>query len=132
MFGMTSQVEPHLQRVEKSAEEATYRNIQHGLFSIGKRAKASIKKSKKPSAPGSPPTTRGRGRKNLRGAIFTDANRESGIVGPRHSFVGDVGEAHEFGKERKGDQFPERSFMGLALAASTDRFAARWQGSIGE
>ena len=131
MFSMTSEIQPHFKHVEKATDDATYRNIRHAAFSISKRAKASIKKSKRPSDPGSPPNTRGRGRKNIRGAIFTDSDRYSAVIGPRYSFVGDVGEAHEFGRKRKGDSFEERSFMGKSLAESTDRFAASWHGSIG-
>lgn len=131
MFSVKSNIRPEFKRVEKAADEATYRNIRHAAFSISKRAKSSIKKRKRPSDPGSPPSTKGRGRKNIRGAIFVAATRDEGIIGPRASFVGDVGEAHEFGKKRKGDSYPERSFMGPALLANLDRFAASWRGSIG-
>lgn len=131
MFGATSKVQPQFQRVQQAAETATYRNIRHAAFSISKKAKASIEKSERSSKPGSPPTTRGKGGHNLKGAIYTDADKDSAVIGPRASIVGDVGEAHEFGKSRKGDEFDERPFMGPALEASVDRFASDWHGSIG-
>lgn len=126
----TAEMQP--QKIEKAADKATYNNLRHAGFSIGKAAKASILKSREPSEPGKPPTTRGRGRKNLRAAIFTSSDKESVIVGPRASYVGDSGEAHEFGKRRLGDSFDERPFMAPALAASLSRFARDWQGTIGE
>lgn len=133
-FGGSSATEIHynFNRVNQAAKTATFRNLRHGAFSVAKNAKASIQKSNEPSRPGSPPTTRGRGRKNIRGAIFTDANYENAIIGPRASWVGDVGEAHEFGKNRKGQRYPQRSFMYPALAAAAPRFAADWAGTIGE
>lgn len=132
--GSTVSTEIHYQfnRVQQAAKTATFRNLRHAAFSVSKAAKASIRKSDQPSRPGSPPTTRGRGRKNLRGAIFTDANFETAVIGPRSSWVGDSSEAHEFGKNRKGQRYPKRSFMYPALAAAAPRFAADWAGTIGE
>lgn len=132
MISADAQVQPRMDRVQRSADRATFQNLHHAAFAISRDAKASIEKSGEPSEPGSPPTTRGKGGKNLRGAIFTDANMESAIIGPRASFVGDVGEAHEFGEDRKGDSFPERRFMQPALERNLDRFAYGMRGSIGE
>lgn len=123
---------PETDRVEKAAEKAAFENLRHAAFSIAKTAKGSIKKSKEPADPGEPPHTRGQGGQNIRGAIFTAATKEDAIIGPRGSRVGDVGEAHEFGKSRKGDTFEERAFMGPALEAQVDRFASDWRGTIGE
>ena len=132
MIGATTKVEVNTQRIVEAAKRSTFENLRHAAFRISKDAKASIVKSKEPSGQGDPPTTRGRGGHNLRGAIFVDADKESAIIGPRASFVGDSGEAHEFGKTRKGDQFDERPFMGPALERNLDRFASDWGGSIGE
>jgi phage gpG-like protein len=125
-------IEPKFEKVEKAVEKESYNSFRHAGFSIAKAAKASIVKSRNPSKPGEPPTTRGRGRKNLKGAIFTASDRESAIVGPRHSYVGESGEVHEFGKPRGGERFPKRPFMAPALEKSLPRFASDWQGSIGE
>jgi hypothetical protein len=120
------------QKIEKPVEKAAYESFRNAGFSIRKAVRKSIHKSRDASQPGSPPTTRGRGRRNLRDAIFTVADKESAIVGPRYSYVGDSGEAHEFGKPRGRDDFDERPFMGPALEKSLPRFASDWQGSIGE
>lgn len=132
MFGMKATTQNNFGRVARAASDATYRNIRHAAFSIGKAAKGLIKKSSEPSDAGDPPTTRAKGGKNLRGAIFTAADKDSALIGPRESWVGDVGEAHEFGVPREGDRFPERPFMNPALMMSIPRFAKDWEGSIGE
>jgi len=120
-----------VRKVSGAVERAKFENFRHAGFRISKDAKASIKKSGEPSEPGQPPTTRGKGGHNLRGAIFTNADKESVIVGPRASFVGDAGHAHEFGAPRGSDEFSERPFMLPALLNNIDRFAADWQHSIG-
>lgn len=132
MFGMKATTEANTEAVKKAADRATYRNIRHAAFSIRKAAVASIVKSNTASAPGTPPATRGRGGKNIRGAIFVDADNESALIGPRASVIGEAGEAHEFGGEFRGADYPERAFMGPALEANRDRFASEWVGSIGE
>jgi hypothetical protein len=132
MFGFGAKTENRFRRVEDAARRGTRDSIRRTAFAIGRFAKGLIEKSRKPSSKGSPPTTRGRGGKNLRAAIWTDADAESAFIGPRASVVGDVGEAHEFGVKRKGDEFDERPFMGPALEANQDRFASDWRGSIGE
>jgi hypothetical protein len=132
MFTATAQIDDHTKRVSDAAKKASFERLGHGAASIAKTAKASIEKSKEPSAVGSPPHTRGRGGHNLKGAIRFDANNIDAVIGPIASFIGQAGEAHEFGGDFKGEQFPERPFMGPALEASVDRFAAGWAGSIGE
>ena len=118
-------------RLREAMDRTTFRSIRSAAFEISRTAKASIVKSEEPSAAGSPPTTRGRGRQNLRGAIFVDANKDSGIIGPRASYVGESGAAHEFGDDFKGDKFDERSFMRPALEHNLDRFAQGWSGQVG-
>lgn len=132
MFSATATIEDHMSRVRDAAKKASFERLGHGAASIAKTAKASIEKSKKPSSPGDAPHTRGKGGHNLRGAIRFDSNAIDAVIGPIASFVGQAGEAQEFGGEFKGEDFPERPFMGPALEVSVDRFAAGWAGSIGQ
>ena len=132
MFGLSGTIKDDTKNVAKAVEKAKFRNFRHAGFSISKAAKSSIQRSREPSSPGSPPHTRGKGRRNLRGAIFVAAEPDSVIIGPRFSYVGESGEAHEFGREYKGDQFDERPFMDPALQAAIPRFMAGWRGSVGE
>jgi len=132
MIDISVTVEDNTNAIVQAAEKASYDNLRHAGLSIGRTAKDSIDKSDSPSAPGRPPNTRGRGRKSLKSAIFASSDKDSAIIGPRYSYVGDSGEAHEFGRPRGGTNFDERPFMGPALTASLPRFAADWQGTIGE
>jgi hypothetical protein len=131
-IGTTVRSEMRVAKVLEKASKANYENLRHAAFSLSKLAKASIVKSADPSDPGSPPTTRGKGGKNIRGAIFTDAQPDSAIIGPRASFVGDVMHAHEFGAKRGDQDFPERPTMRPALELTIPRMAAGWAGTIGE
>jgi len=132
MFGFSIQNKPELGKIEKAADTATFKNLRRAAFAISKTAKQSIIRSREPGDPGSPPNTRGRGRKNIRGAIFYDADKESAIIGPRESYVGDSAKAHEFGEQYKGTDYDERPFMLPAMQANAPRFAEDWRGTIGE
>jgi len=132
MFAVDVKVDSRFDRVQKSADDATYENIRHAAFSISKTAKASIVTSDSPSREGSAPHTRAEAGHNMRSAIFVDADADSAVIGPRSTFVGIAGEVHEFGKDREGQSFDERPFMGPALEASVPRFHSDWSGSIGE
>ena len=130
MFGMSAKVEPQFQKVEKAAERSIIQNIRHAAFAIRKSIRESIKKSPEASSPGDPVTTRGR-KGNVKNAIFASIEKESAIIGPRYSFVGDAMHAHEFGGSRGTDVYPARPTAGPGLEANTDRFAGSFRGSIG-
>lgn len=131
MFGMSVKTEDTFNRVQQAADRAVYKNIRHAALSIRKTIRESIKKSANASSPGSPVATRGK-RGNVKNSIFAAVDGETAIIGPRHSFVGDSMEAHEFGGRRGEDKYPARPTMGPALDANTDRFASSFRGSIGE
>lgn len=130
MIGMTATVVNETHKVKDAADRATYENIRHAAFSIGKAARASIKTSRKPSTPGQPPRTRGK-RKGIRRAIRVGMEgKERAVIGPQYSAFGTAGETLEFGGQR-GETFMEaRPFMGPALEANLDRFADSFRGSI--
>ena len=131
----------HTERVAKEARKAVYRNVGHAAASIRKEAIESIESGDGPSAPGTPPHTHTRkvsksgkvSKGQLPRAIVYDNDKESdtAVIGPRESVVGTSGEAHEFGGDYKGQDFPERPFMGPALDKNIDRFASSFAGSIG-
>lgn len=130
MFGFTAKVENKLDRVRQAAEKGAFRSFSRAAFAIRQTAIDSIEQASGPSAPGEPPHTHRR--MFLRRAIRYAANREGAVIGPRHSVVGAAGEAHEFGGEYRGNEYPARPFMFPALQANLDRFAGSWAGSIGE
>lgn len=125
-------VQDDFKRVADAAKTAKFENLRHGGLSVAKQAKSLIKTSSKSSRPGQPPTTRAQSGHNLRGAIFSDADEDSAMIGPRHSFVGESGRAHELGEDFEGDSFDERAFMKPSLEYSVPRWHADWAGSIGE
>jgi len=131
MFGIDVKITERFKAVQEAADRAIYQNIQHAAFSIAKYIKQSIRTSPQASEPGEPVSTRGK-RGNVKNSIFVAADDNTALIGPRFSFVGDVMEAHEFGKTYKGDRFAARPTMGPGLEANTDRFADSFRGSIGE
>jgi hypothetical protein len=142
MIGLSVQTEDNTKRVADAAEKATFRNVGHAAAAIRNDAIESILPSDEPSAPGSPPHTRsagiGKNGKVRRGVLqkaivfHQDFAAQMAIVGPRFSVAGESGEAHEFGGEFRGQDYPERSFMGTALDRKRARFASSFEGSIGE
>ncbi len=132
MIGLNVKIIDQSQRVKRAADRASFENLGHAAASIRKWAIKSIKRGKGPSVPGQPPHTRGQRR--LPRAIFysTDRDKLATIIGPIHSRVGIVGEAHEFGKAYMGTRFPQRSFMGPALDENRSRMPSFWLHSVGE
>jgi len=131
MFGFTSSTSQRFEAVDKAKERSIYKNIRQAAFSIRKYIRNSIVKSAGPSSPGQPVATRGK-RGNVKNSIFVAAEDDMAIIGPRHSFVGDAMEAHEFGKRRGDQTYRARPTSGPGLEANTDRFAGAFRGSIGE
>lgn len=115
--------------VTDAAERVQYKNLRHAAASISKDVKSTLQKADGPSAAGTPPHTH-RGA-FLRRAVRFDANKDSALIGPQASIVGEAGAAHEFGGEFRGTEFPERSYMLPGLERNQDRFARDWAGSIG-
>lgn len=115
--------------VLNATDEAAFRNFGHAAARIRKDAAASIQTSDDPSQPGKPPHTQ---RGQLRRALRFAADKQGAVIGPRASFVGTSGEAHELGGSYRGEQYPERPYMQPALEQNLDRFAQDWAGSIGE
>jgi phage gpG-like protein len=116
--------------IEKAAERGAYENIRQAAFSIRKTIRESIKKSSGPSDAGKPVATRGK-RGNVKNSIFAAIEKDTAIIGPKYSFVGDSMYFHEFGKKRGRITFPARPTSGPGLTANLDRFAGSFRGSIG-
>ncbi|MCA9233343.1 MAG: hypothetical protein KDA57_22050 [Planctomycetales bacterium] len=127
-FKITTQL--HKERVARAVHKTGFRNLFHAAASITKDAKASIVPGRGPSAAGTPPHT-GRRRK-LQRAVRFDVDRENqiAVIGPRASFAGTSGAAHEFGGTYKAARFDERPFMQPALERAAPRFAGQWRGGL--
>jgi phage gpG-like protein len=118
----------NLEKIQEAADRAQRGAFARAAFQIRKTAMDSIQTGREPSAPGQPPRTR---RGQLRRAILYHADVTGAVIGPRESIVGTAGEAHEFGGEHRGTQFPERPFMAPALEEHVADFAGEFSGSIG-
>lgn len=126
--------------VQVAADKASFKNVGHAASSIRKDAIDSIKQAEGPSRPGTPPhthtggtTKRGTQKKgHLQKSIAFAENKaaQEAIAGPMLSVVGLAGEAHEKGGSFRGDQFPERPFMGPALQRAIPRFTGSFAGSF--
>lgn len=127
-------------RVEKAADEASFRTIGHAASAIRKDAIASIVPGQGASPPGSPPhthsqriTKKGKVRQgNYQRAIVFDVSKIDAVIGPRASVVGQSFAAHEFGGDYFGESYPARPTMGPALDRNASRFGDSFAGSIGE
>lgn len=130
MIRLQTNVTLSTHRISDAVDRAAFRNFGHAASRISKDAKASIETSDEPSAPGQPPHTKAQRGHNLRGAIRYASNKQGAVIGPIASWVGEVGEAHEFGRAHEGDHYPARPFMLPALEQNLDRFHAAWAGSV--
>src|SRR6185295_18918208 len=109
MFGFHFQLDDTTDRVAKAADKAAFRNFNHAAAAIRKDVQSTLERAEGPSAPGTPPHTH---KGNfLRRAIRFAADAAGAVIGPAFSMVGTAGEAHEFGGDYKGHDFPEREFI---------------------
>lgn len=127
MFGATCNVVDESVAVAKAAERASYNSLSHAAASVRKEAIGEIKTDPEPSEPGEPPHSR---HGLLRRAIRYAADKESAIIGPVGSLVGESAEPEEFGGDFKGGDYPARPFMGPAMESKLDRFSREWEGAV--
>jgi hypothetical protein len=129
VVGMHCRTESDFAKVERKAREGTFQSLGHAGGYIRKVARHSIKRSPKPSAPGRPPhTRRGAIKAAMRYAVAED--RQSVVIGPDVSVIGDSGKAHEFGGRYRRERYPKRAFMGPALNEARDKLPPMWAGSV--
>jgi phage gpG-like protein len=116
-------------KVLAKARQGNFKNLGHAGAAIRLTAKRSIRKRKKASPEGQPPSTR---RGQLRGAIMFDVEKPKDLVviGPEETKVGTSGAAHEHGGKYKRQRYPKRPFMGPALEKTQDRLPKLWAGSV--
>lgn len=130
-LSVTITIVERLQAIHAKARKAAEDRLSHAAAGIRKDARASLRRAKGASEPGSPPHSR-RGR--LRNAIIfaVDKPNLTAVIGPRADLAGTSGAAHEFGGEYKGQHYPPRPFMAPAMKGRLEQFAGSFAGSIGE
>lgn len=116
-------------KLKRTAKAGSIKSLGHAGAAIRLVARRSIKKSKQPSTPGSPPNTRkGRIKNAIKYAVSAD--KQSVVIGPDVEVAGTSGKAHEFGGRYKREQYDKRPFMGPALEKTKQRLPAMWAGSV--
>jgi hypothetical protein len=132
MVGARVKTKDEFAKVAKAARRANIETLGHAGGYIRKVAQHSIKRSPKPSAPGTPPNTR---RGQLRRAIRYAVEKVGGapvsvVIGPDVDVVGTSATAHEFGGKYRREKYPKRPFMGPALKETQPKLPDMWAGSV--
>ncbi len=129
MSGMRVKTQLDAKKVMAAARKSSITSLGHAGAAIRLAARRSIRKSEKPSSPGSPPHTRkGRLRNAIKYAV--EATLQSVLIGPDVVVAGTSGKAHEFGGHYRREQYPRRRFMGPALEKVKTRLPAFWAASV--
>jgi hypothetical protein len=118
-----------IKRVKRPVDRSTFKNLGHAGGAIRLTSKRSIRKSKGPSTPGTPPHTR---QGQLKRAIVyaVEKSKQKAVIGPTHELVGPSAMAHEFGGRFRKQMYPKRPLMGPALEKNLDRLPKFWAGSV--
>lgn len=125
-------------KVQRAVDRATRQALSKGGAFVRQRAKTSIRRRKKISEPGKPPSSHAG---LLRQLIYFgfDFARTSVVIGPLPHRQGRAPELLEFGgravrKTHTGKPrvltYRPRPFMGPALDAEVPNFPARWRNSV--
>jgi len=129
MFGVKCKTEFNHHRIQKAADDATYRSLGHAAASVRKIARASIERAEGASAPGTPPHTHRRGR-SIRTAILFAAEWDRAVVGTSFAILGEAGSPHERGGVFRGRTYDPRPFMAPALVEAAPRMPSHWANSV--
>jgi len=129
MFAAKVKTKDETRQVRAKAQQGSFKSLGHAGAAIRLTAKRSIRRRKKASPEGQPPSTR---KGQLRGAIRYEVEKQKDLVviGPEHSKVGTSAGAHEHGGRYKRQRYPKRPFMGPALNKTKDRLPKLWAGSV--
>ncbi len=127
--GMRARTKFDSKKVRFKAKQANIKNLGHAGATIRLTARRSIRRRKKKSAVGKPPSTRtGRLKKAI--VYKVEKQHDRVLVGPEHSIVGKAGSAHEHGGRYKKQRYKKRPFMGPALEKTKERLPRKWGGSV--
>lgn len=114
------------EKLISAKRQATFRGLyQAGAF-IRTTARRSIRRRKRPSPAGSPPSTQ-TGRLKDALAFFVDERRERVIIGASAKRVGPILGVHEQGLFFRGTKYDARPTMGPALLKARPRIPTYWR-----
>ena len=96
MIDVTVRTQFDKTKLKKKVETATFKSLRHAGGAIGKTARFSIRRRKKPSKPGSPPHTQtGMLKRVIRYEVAS--NKTEVAIGPVNEIAGRIWNLHEFG-----------------------------------
>ena len=129
MIAMQARTRDNTKQVLTKAKKGSIKSLGHAGATIRLTARRSIRRRKKASPEGRPPSTRAG---QLRGAIMyaVEKHKDLVVIGPEHPKVGRSASAHEHGGRYKRQRYPKRPFMGPALEATKERLPRKWAGSV--
>lgn len=129
MIGMHVRTRSYTELVRKRAKDATFRNLTHAAATLRLTARRSLRRRKRPSAPGQPPSSpTGRLRRSILYAV--DRPRQRAVIGPSKELIGPAGQEHEHGAHVRKERFQKRPFMGPAFERIRPRLARMWAASV--
>ncbi|MEM9825093.1 MAG: hypothetical protein AAF958_00815 [Planctomycetota bacterium] len=96
MIGAKTTVRDDTPKIRRRQQTGNYKSLRHAGASIRVIASRSVRRRKKPSAPGSPPHTR---TGHLKRALRFDVHRDgkSVVIGPVNKYSKTIWHLHEFG-----------------------------------
>ena len=129
MIGVKAKTRMDPKKVTKAARAGSIQSLGHAGAALRLTAKRSIRRSQKPSTPGTPPHTRAG---QLKRAIVyaVEKDKQSVVIGPAYGEMGPSAMPHEHGGAFRGGKYPRRPFMGPALAKIKDRLPKEWANSV--
>ena len=129
MVGVKVRTKMKTRKLKRKAQTGAFKSLGHAGATIRLLAKRSIRKRKKQSPEGAPPSTQ---TKRLPHAIVfaVEKQRLRVLIGPAKSLVGMAGAEHEHGGKWRRERFEKRPFMAPALEKARNRLPRHWAGSV--
>lgn len=129
MVGVKARTKMTPRKLKRKAQTGTFKSLGHAGATIRLIAKRSIRKRKKESPEGTPPSTQ---TKRLPHAIVFAVEKQHlrVLIGPAKSMVGIAGAEQEHGGKWRRERFDKRPFMAPALEKARSRLPRHWSGSV--
>ncbi len=129
MIAMRAKVRDETRKVKKKAKQGSFKSLGHAAAALRLTSRRSIRRRKKASAEGQPPSTR---RGELKEAILyaIEKPNDVAVIGADEAKVGESASAHEHGGRYKRQRYPKRPFMGPSLVKLKTRLPRFWRNSV--
>ena len=109
--------------------KANYSALRRAGAYVRATARNAVSRSKRASAPGTPPHTR-RGLLKRSLLFGVDKRKLSVVIGPAKKFIGISMTAHEFGGLYRRRRYPKRPLMGPTLNKTAPQLPKLWANAV--